>query len=76
MQVISRITLKIMFITWMVWLSGLSSGLQSKGSLVWFSVRAHAWVSGQVPSAGAHERQPHIDVFLSPSLPLSVKINK
>ena len=32
-----------------VWLSGLSAGLQSKGSLVRFPVKAHAWVTGQVP---------------------------
>ena len=44
----------------------------------WFPVRAHAWLAGQVLSAGARERQPHIDVSLplSPSLPLSLKINK
>ena len=35
-----------------VWLSGLSSGLQTKGSLVQFLVRAHAWVADQVPSWG------------------------
>ena len=29
-----------------------------------FPVRAHVWVVGQVPSWGAHERQPHIDVSL------------
>ena len=53
-------------------------GLQTKGSLVRFPVRAHAWVAGQVPSRGVHGRQPHIDVslLLSPSLPLSLKINK
>ena len=51
--------------------------LQTKGSPVQFLVRAHAWVAGQVPSAG-HERQPHIDVSLplSPSFPFSLKINK
>ena len=35
---------------WLVWLSGLSAGLQTKGSPVRFLVRAHAWVAGQVPS--------------------------
>ena len=51
-----------------MWLSGLSAGLQTKGSWVRFPVRAHAWVVGQVPSEGALERQPHSDV----SLPLSL----
>ena len=35
---------------WLVWLSGLSAGLQTKRSLVRFPVRAHAWVVGQVSS--------------------------
>ena len=34
---------------WLVWLSGLSAGLRTKGLLVQFPVRAHAWVAGQVP---------------------------
>ena len=37
---------------WLVQLSGLSAGLQTKGSPVGFPVRAHAWVAGQVPSGG------------------------
>ena len=37
---------------WLVWLSGLSTSLQTKGSPVRFPVRAHAWVVGQVPSRG------------------------
>ena len=37
---------------WLVWLSGLSAGLRSKGSRVRFPVRAHAWVVGQVPIMG------------------------
>ena len=59
------------------WLSGLSAGLRTKGSLVQFPVRERVWVAGQVPSRG-RVRQPHTDV----SLPLfllpfpSVKINK
>ena len=56
----------------LVWLSGLSAGLRTKGSLVQFPVRAHAWVAGQVPSGGVHERQPHTDV----SLPLFPSVNK
>ena len=37
---------------WLAWLSGLNASLRTKGSLVRFSVRAHAWVVGQVPSKG------------------------
>ena len=48
----------------LVWLSGLSAGLRTKGSLVRVPVRVHAWVASQVPSRGLHERQPHIDVSL------------
>ena len=61
---------------WLVWFSGLSAGLRSKGSSVRFPVRAHAWVSGQVPSWG-HERGNHTLMFLSlsPFLPLCLKIN-
>ena len=66
----------------LVWLSWLGIVLQSEGLLVQFPVRAHAWVMGSVPSGGLNERHPinvsHISVSLtlSPSLPLSVKINK
>ena len=38
--------------SWLVWLSGLSTDLQTKRSLVQFPVRAHAWVLGQIPSWG------------------------
>ena len=61
--------IKLTLSPWLVWLSGLSASLQTKGSLVWFPVRAHAWVIGQVPSRGAHERQLHIDVSLPLFLP-------
>ena len=37
------------FLPWLVWLSGLSGGLQTKGPQVQFPVRADAWVMGQVP---------------------------
>ena len=65
-------------LSWLVWLSELSAGLQTKVSLDRLPVRAHAWVVSQVPSWGAHERQPHTDgsLLYSPSLPLSLKINK
>ena len=49
--------------TWLVWLSGLSAGLQTKGLLVRFPVRAHAWVAGQVPGRG-HMRGNHTLLFL------------
>ena len=60
---------------WLVWLSGLSAGLRTKGSPVQFPVRAHAWVAGQVPSRG-NMRGNHtlMFLFLSFSLPLSLKI--
>ena len=54
---------------WLVWLSGSSAGLQTKGLPVLFPVRAHAWVTSQVPSRGGCERQPHIDVSLPLFLP-------
>ena len=64
---------------WLVWLSGLTVGLQTKGSLVRFPVRAHAWVAGQVPSRGCM-RGNHTLMFLSLSFsflsPLSKTINK
>ena len=37
---------------WLVWLSGLRASLWTKGSLVRFLVRAHAWVVCQVPRSG------------------------
>ena len=67
-----------------MWLSWLAVIMQSKRLLVQFLVRVHAWVAGSVPSRDLYERKP-IDVslshrcfspFLSPSLPLSLKINK
>ena len=65
------------FLLWLVWLSGLSAGLQTKASPVRFPVRAHAWVVGQVPSYG-HVRGNYtvMFLFLSSSFPLSLKINK
>ena len=57
----------------------------SKRSPVHFPVRAHAWIVGSVPGQGVCEirgvgvcGRHLISVFLprSPSLPLSLKINK
>ena len=39
-------------LSWLVWLSELSAAQRTKGSLVQFPVRAHAWVAGQIPSRG------------------------
>ena len=61
----------------LVWLSGLNAGgglstsLLTKGLLVCFLIRAHAWVVGQVPSRGRMRGNP---LCLLPS-PLS-KNNK
>ena len=52
---------------WLVWFSGSSAGLQSKGLLIRFLVRAHAWVAGQVPNWG-HARGNHTLMLLSLSL--------
>ena len=59
----------------LVWLSGLRAGLWTKGSPVWFLVRAHAWVTGQVPSRG-HERGNHTLMFLSFSFSLLSPLTK
>ena len=60
---------------WLVWLSGLSAGLQTKGSLDRFPVRAHAWAAGQVPSRGCW-RGNHTLMFLSLSFSLSSPLSK
>ena len=75
-MVVHRVS-KIFLSPWLVWLSGLSACLRTKGSLVRFPVRAHAWVAGQIPSGG-HVRGNHwcFSPSLSPSLSHSLKINK
>ena len=62
---------------WLVYLSGLSTGLRTKGLLVRFPVRAHAWVADQVPGGGG-VRSNHTLMFLSLSFsfPSPLKINK
>ena len=62
-------------LAWLVWLSGLSTGVQTKGSLVRFPVRAHAWVAGQVCSRG-HARGNHTLMFLSLSFSLPSPVSK
>ena len=37
---------KVLLKPWLVWLSGLTASLQTKGLPVRFPVRAHAWVVG------------------------------
>ena len=60
---------------WLVCLSGLSTGLQTKGSLVRFPVRAHVWAAGQVPSGGC-TRGNHTWMFLYLSFSLSSPLSK
>ena len=69
-----NVRLKIFSMPWLVWLSGLSAGLQLERSLVQVPVRAHAWVVGQVPSWAAIMDLLHIDV--SPHLFLSCLLSK
>ena len=62
-----------------VWLSGLSAGLWTEKSWVWFSVRACAWVAGQVPSWGRVRGNLLMylsHIYVSLPLFLSLKINK
>ena len=54
---------------WLVWLSKLSASLQTKGLLVRFPVKVHAWFVGQVPIRG-HMRGNHTLMFLSLSFSL------
>ena len=61
----------VCFLLWLVWLSGLSASLWTKGSPIRFLVRSHPWVTGQVPSGGAGEATT---ASLSPSFLLSLKI--
>ena len=62
---------------WLIWLSGLSTGLQTKGFPVPFPGRAHAWVVGQIPSR-EHAKGNHTLMFnsLSFSLPSPLSKNK
>ena len=59
----------------LVWVSGLSAGLRTKGSPVRFPVRAHAWVAGPVPSRG-HTRGNHTLMFLPLSFYLLSPLSK
>ena len=63
-----------------MWLSRLSASLQTKGSPVWFPLRAHAWVEARCPVVGIWAATTRwywgFSPSLSPSLPLCLKINK
>ena len=62
---------------WLVWRSGLSTDLQTKGSPVRFPVRVNAWVAGQVPSRGrARGNYRLMFLSLSSPLPSPLKISK
>ena len=74
-QTESEINKEIMALPWLVWLSGLSAGLRTKGSPVQFSVRACAWVGGQVPSWGC-TRGNHTLMFLSLSFSFPSPLSK
>ena len=58
-----------MITAWLVWLSGLSASLRTKGSLVRFLLRARAWTAGQVPGKGP-TRDNRTLMFLSLPSPL------
>ena len=66
---------RICILPWLLWLSGLSAGVWTKGSPVQFPVRASAWVVGQVLSRG-RSRGNHTLMFLSLSFSLSLSKNK
>ena len=56
---IERGRLRIVWEPWLVGLSGLSTRLRSRGSLVQFPVGACDWVVGQVPFVGPPEATTH-----------------
>ena len=51
------------YLPWLVCLSGLSAGLWTKGLLVQFPVRAHAWLQARAPAGGCM-RGNHTLMFL------------
>ena len=53
----------------------IECGLRTKGSPVWFPVRAHAWVVGQL-SSGGHMRGNHTLMFLSLSFSFPSPLSK
>ena len=71
----SVLALKVCLQPWLVWLSGLSTGLQTKALLVQFLVRACAWVVGQV-SSRRRMRSNHTLMFLSLSFSFPSPLSK
>ena len=57
-------------------LSVLGINPQSKKSLVWFRVRAHTWVSGQVSGCGSERGNQYFSPSLVPSLPFPSLLSK
>ena len=72
---ITKTILEKASLPWLMRLSGLSAGLWTRGSLVQFPVRAHAWVVNQVPIWG-HTGGNHTLMFLSLSFSLPFSENK
>ena len=76
-------TSKIWILPWLMCLSELSTIPQTERGLVWFPLRAHAWVAGQVPRVGETQKATNgcslthqcFSLSLSPSCPFSLKIN-
>ena len=60
---------------WLVWLGRLSASLQTKGLLVPFLIKAHAWVVGQTAST-EHKRGKPTLMFLSLSFSLPSPLSK
>ena len=56
---------------WLVWLSGLSTGLQTQRLLVLFPIRAHSWGVSQVPSWEPERGNPSMILFMMIFLPFS-----
>ena len=57
---------------WLMEVSRLSSGLQTKGSLVWFQIKVHDWVVAS-SRCGRGNHTLSFSSSLSPSLPLSLR---
>ena len=70
--------IKISSTPWLVWPSGLSTGLWTKGLLVQFPSGYMPGLWARSPIGGAQEATTHrcFSPFLSPSLPLYLKTNK
>ena len=60
---------------WLVWFSGLNTGLRARRSWVWLPGRAHVWDAGQVPSGG-HVKGNHTLMFLSLSFSFPSPLSK